>query len=54
MKSFRVIKYIGFYIRNFYSLFSLASREKTDPYFREDESSEASGKQRLNEYTAHD
>ena len=34
--------------------FSLASREKTDPYFREEESSEASGKQRLNEYTAHD
>jgi hypothetical protein len=34
-------KYIGFYICNFYSPFSLAAREKGDPYFRENEPSEA-------------
>jgi hypothetical protein len=35
--------YIGFYIRNFYIPFFPPGVKKVDPYFRENESSEASG-----------
>ena len=43
-KVFLLLKiYIGFYIWNFYIPFFPPGVKKVDPYFRENESSEASG-----------
>ena len=42
-KVFSLLKYIGFYTFNFYSLILPPDGKMMDPYFRENESSEASG-----------